>query len=476
MLIGLKTVNVNYTKKGSTYLPGYLPQPSMFGGGNSAGDPEWNGGQNTSSFAPGVPFLLGWQDRHYAERAANKGWITVDTTLNDAYTMSENEKYTFRAVWEPIPDLKINFNAARTQSKSISEYYLYDESSGNFSAESFSESGTFSMTTLTLGTAFFKIGKGTVTTSEAFENMKSYRQTIAHRLANQRAASSVNYDPDAVSSEDSEYPDGYGPNSLEVMIPAFLAAYQDKDPNSVSLSLFPSLKYIRPNWSVSYEGMVSRVPGLNKIMKSLSFEHSYRSIFSIGSYSTNSDFVDEGNGITTARDLSDDFVSYYDISTVSITEAFSPLIGMDITWHSDLSTSFEVNRTRNVSLSLSNNQLTEICGNEYTVGVGYRFSHMDLIIKTKKSQKSFSNDLNLRLDFSYAKSKTTLRQLDEDDNQITAGQGIFSLESYADYRLSEKFQMKVYYDKTINNPYTSSSYRTSTDEFGVSFKFTLSNY
>ena len=105
----------------------------------------------------------------------------------------------------------------------------------------------------------------------------------------------------------------------------------------------------------------------------------------------------------------------------------------------DYTSRAEMRKTRNMTLSFANNQLTEVLSNEYTVGMGYRFTHMDLIIKTKNSQKSYSNDLNLRMDLSYRKNKTVLRKLVENDDQITAGQSTFSIETTADYQLSDRF-------------------------------------
>ncbi len=475
MIIGLRTFNVNYTKSGSSYLPGYLPEPSLFGGGNFSGDANWSGGSNFDrNFAPGLPFMFGWQDRDFAVKAAENGWLTIDSTLNDAYSMNQTERIALRALWEPLPDLRIDITANRSISKNFSEFYNYDYGSGIFAANSYSESGNFSMTTLTLGTAFFKIGKGKVSSSESFENMKEYRQVIARRLANQRGTNG-GYNPGKDNENYPGYPDGYGPNSVEVLVPAFLAAYQNKQPEDVSLSLFPSLKYIRPNWSIRYEGMVSRIPGLNKVMRSLNFQHTYRSTYNVGSYATNLNYIESTDGLSYIRDLANNFVPPYDFNSVNIIEAFNPLINVDVMWLSDLTTRAEINRTRNLNLSMSNNQLTEIIGSEYVLGVGYRFTHMDLIIKTKNSQQSYSNDLNIRADLSYTRNKTILRQLDEDDNQITAGQGNFTIKTYADYRLSDKFEMRVYYDRIINNPYTSLSYRTVNANFGVSFRFTLAN-
>ncbi|WP_303920070.1 cell surface protein SprA [Draconibacterium sediminis] len=474
MVIGVRTFTVNYSKNGGTVLPGFLPEPTLFGTGKFNGDPQWGTQTLDPKLAPGLPFLFGWQDRDFAIKAAENGWLTIDSTLNQPFQIMENERINLRTLWEPLPDLRIDINANRSISKNITEFYNYDTNSGSFVANSYSESGNFSMSTLTLGTAFFKIGKEEVTSSDAFEKMKENRLTIARRLAQQRGTS-AGYDPNAQNQNYPGYPDGYGPNSVEVLVPAFLAAYQGKDPEKVSLGMFPSLKYIRPNWSIRYEGMVSRIPGLNKVMRSLNFQHAYRSSYNVGSYATNLNFIAAEDGYTMVRDLADNFVPAYDFNSVSIVEAFNPLINIDIMWLSDLTTRGDIKRSRNLNLSLSNNQLTEILSNEYTIGLGYRFTRMDLIIKTKNSQQAYSNDLNVRADISYRKTKTILRQLDDDSNQITAGQGNFTLKTYADYRLSDKFEMRVYYDRIINDPFTSLSYRTTNANFGVSFRFTLAN-
>ncbi len=144
-------------------------------------------------------------------------------------------------------------------------------------------------------------------------------------------------------------------------------------------------------------------------------------------------------------------------------------------WVNDFTSRGEIKKSRNLNLSFANNQLTEVLSNEYTVGLGYRFTQMDLIIKTKKSQQAYSNDLNLRADFSLRKNKTILRKLDDNDNQITQGQSAISIKTTADYMLSDRFQMRVFFDKIINNPFTSLSFPTSNTNFGVSFRFTLAN-
>ncbi len=476
VLIGVQSISVTYAKNGGTVLPGYLPEPVLFGAGNYTPDANFFGGQIESNFAPGLPFLMGWQDYGFAEKAAGNGWITTDSTLNRPYMFTQNERFNFRATVEPLPDLRIDITANRSISKNITEFYNYSHASGSFNANSYSEAGNFSMSTLTWGTAFFAIGKGDVHQSDAFENLKTNRVVIAERLAAQRPVDAgYGYAPGKEHPLYPGYPDGYGPNSVEVLVPAFLAAYQNKDPEDIQLGMFPSVKFIRPNWQIRYEGMISKIPGLNKVMRSLNFTHGYRSSYNVGAFVTNLNYIGEEGGISWIRDFSENFVAPYDFNSVSITESFSPLINLDIMWVNDFTTRAEMKRSRNLNLSFANNQLTEIMSNEYTVGLGYRFTQMDLIIKTKKSQQAYSNDLNLRADFSLRKNKTVLRKLDEDDSQITQGQSAITIKTTADYMLSDRFQMRVFFDKIINNPFTSLSFPTSNTNFGVSFRFTLAN-
>lgn len=471
MLTGVRTLSLNYSITGGSVLPGYLPQPVILGTGRYVPDQTLFGKSIGSSMAPGFPFLMGWQDRQFAQNAGERGWITTDPMLNMPFQMNRNERISLRAYIEPLPDLRIDVNADRSISKNISEFYTFDNTSNSFNPNSLTEKGNFSMSVLSWNTAFFAIGREEVPQSEAFDNLKEYRLTIARRLASGRPAN-YGYDPGAVNPA-TGFPDGYGPTSVEVLVPAFLAAYQGLDPEKVSLGMFPSLKYIRPNWRVQYEGMVSRIPKLNNIMKTMNFTHSYRSSYTVGSFLTNLNYMSMEDGFSYIRDIQNNFLPAYEFNSVSINEMFSPLINIDITWMNDLTSRAEIKRSRSIALSFANNQITETLSDEYIVGLGYRFTRMDLILKTKSSQRSYSNDLTLRADLSFRKNKTLLRKIVEEADQVTAGQSAVSIKSTADYMLSDRFQLRVYYDRVINKPLTSVSFNTANTNFGVSFRFTL---
>ncbi len=220
--------------------------------------------------------------------------------------------------------------------------------------------------------------------------------------------------------------------------------------------------------------MVSQIESLKKYVKTLSFSHAYRSSYNVGSFISNLDY-DEGlygDGFSYVRNALGDFTGPYDVGSVSISEQFSPLISLDITWINDFETRAELKSSRNLALSFANNQIMEVLSNEMSFGLGYRFTRMDLIVKTKKSQKAYSNDLNLRADLSFRKNMTILRRIVEESDQLTAGQNNITIKTTADYMLSDRFQLRLYFDKILNHPLIG-SFDTSNTNFGVSFRFTL---
>ncbi len=470
-LMSVRSISISYSSTDGSVLPGFMPKPRFFGIGNYTPDKNMFSDIPEQTSAPGIPFLLGWQDKNFAMKAAQKGWITRDTSLNSPFVMSHSETWNLRADVEPFPDLRIDVNANRTYSERATEFIKMN-SSRQFSPMNRSVGGNFTMSINTMKTAFSKIGGASVPASRAYQNLKDNRLIIANRLAASRISNlAQGYVPAAIDPV-TKFPVGYGPTSPQVMAPAFLAAYTGQSADKVTLDAFPSLKYMRPNWRVTYEGMVSQIEWLKRYVKTLSFSSSYRSSYNVGSFISNLDYAVTSDGFSYARNALGNFVAPNDLNSVSITEQFAPLIDMDITWINDFETRVELKSSRDLALSFSNNQLTEILSNEMAFGIGYRFTKMDLIIKTKKSQKSYSNDLNIRADLSFSKNKTILRKVVEEDNQLTAGQNNVTLKTTADYMLSDRFQLRLYYDRILNKPLVG-SFNTGTTDFGVSFRFTL---
>jgi cell surface protein SprA len=329
------------------------------------------------------------------------------------------------------------------------------------------------MSIISIGSSFEKLGKSAVEESSVWNQFKQNREVIARRLDQSRVSNSnFGYVPGTFNPK-TGFPTGYGPAAQEVLIPAFLAAYSGNSAETVSLTPFPSAKFMMPNWRLQYSGMVNKIKGLKEIMKSMSISHDYRSTYNVGSYISNLNYLTENDGFSYKYDAQMNFLPRYDIATITINETFNPLFDVDITWLNNLTTRFEYRKSRNIMLSLTNNQAMEQFNNEASLGLGYRLENLKMFIKTKNSQKTLNNDINIRADVTYGKNKTLIRKLIEENNQTTAGQESFSIKFSADYNLSEVFIVRLFYDRILNSPFISNSYRTTNSNFGVSFRFTL---
>ena len=462
-ITGLKNISISYSQSGGTYLMGYLPQTDIFG---------INTGKINSSFtnAPGIPFILGYQDKNFV-RNMNEDWLTKDPAFSNPYTMTKSENFTIRSTFEPFRGFRVDLTATRTYAENMSEYFIYETDSFRF--DNRMTTGNYSISFISIGSAFESISSDNNYYSAHFEDFKKYRKIIATRLFKKRIQeSAIGFDESMQQVSEEGYPYGYGPTSSEVLIPAFLAAYGNKNPRNVTLETFPGLLSMLPNWKITFDGL-SRIEFFKKHFKSIDVSHSYRSTYNIGNFTTNFNYVDETSGLDFIKDYQNNFIPMFQINTVSIREDFTPLIKFDMTWQNSLLTRFEIKKSRTLALSLSNNQLTETRNGEYVIGAGYRFKEVPLDISGRK----YESDLNLRFDLSVRDNKTLIRHLalltEDEVDQITTGQRVIKISTTADYALSTRFNVQFFFDRTLNKPYTSRSFLTADTNVGFSIRFTL---
>ena len=80
----------------------------------------------------------------------------------------------------------------------------------------------------------------------------------------------------------------------------------------------------------------------------------------------------------------------------------------------------------------------------------------------------------MRFDFSIRNQSTLSRDIPTALSQATGGNKALAISFSADYALSRMLTLTAYYDRQTNNPLlTSSSYPTTTQDFGISLKFIL---
>lgn len=231
-------------------------------------------------------------------------------------------------------------------------------------------------------------------------------------------------------------------------------------------ALFEPIKKLRvnltSNWRVVYTGLID-FAFMKKVFKSISVNHNYICKYNIGSFVSNLKYAED------ARDLQDNWMSLFDVNLVSINEQFNPLISMDMVWANNLTTHWDINRRRDVSLSLVNAQLSETSGNEIVLGLGYRFGNLPIFLKSKQ----LNNDINVQFDFSIRKNNTIIRRITENVDQLTAGEKVMSIKVSADYTFNNRLNLRLFYDRKVDTPYLSLSYPTTNTNFGLSIRYTL---
>ena len=475
----VRNVSFNYRSSYQLTLPGFTP---------SIGDAF--GQKKVGSMAPGLDFAFGLVDDDYIGKARENDWLLRNDSVATPATTSKTENLQLRMTLEPVKDLKIDLSAVRTQTTQKSIQYMYEGTPTT-------QSGSFQMSTISLSTAFEGMGDANSgyrsKTFEKFVNsLAGYRDRVEAQYAGTvyPAGSALSGGKfDASRTPVNQY-------SGDVMIPAFLNAYTSMGGNS--LSLFPALSRLLPNWTVRYSGL-GRLPWFRDHFKSVNINHSYKSIFAVGSYNSYSTYQEYMNGLGFINDASTGNPSpssMFNISQVSINEAFSPLLGMDVTFNNNMTLKGEYRQTRVLNLSMTSVQLNEALSKDWVIGMGYRINNFSLFeggarklkVKTgagnKKDNRNASSnsqqmrgtnhDLNLRLDFSFRKQAAIVRDIATMTSSASSGNNALKLSFSADYTFSKLLTMSFYYDRQTNTPLlSSSSYPTTTQDFGLSIKFSL---
>ena len=476
----VRNVSINYRSSYQLTLPGFTP---------NVGDAF--GQKKVGQMAPGLDFAFGMVGDDYIEKARNNDWLLCNDSIATPATTSKTDNLTLRATLEPVKDFKIDLSATRTKTTQKSIQYMYEGTPTT-------QSGAFQMTTISLGSAFEGMGNANSgyrsKTFEKFVNsLAGFRDRVEAQYAGTvypAGSALAGGKFDASRTPVNQY-------SSDVMIPAFLKAYTSMGGNS--LSVFPALSRMLPNWTIRYSGL-GRLPWFNEHFKSVNINHSYKSVFAVGSYNSYSTFQEYMNGLGFVSDATTGNPSpssMFNISQVSINESFSPLLGMDVTFNNNMTVKAEYRQTRVLNLSMTSVQLNEALSKDWVIGMGYRINNFDVFgwgakasrskskggnknaanknaSTTKTVQNGTNHDLNLRLDFSFRKQAAIVRDIASMVSSASSGNNALKLSFSADYTFSKLLTMSFYYDRQTNTPLlSSSSYPTTTQDFGLSIKFSL---
>jgi cell surface protein SprA len=219
----------------------------------------------------------------------------------------------------------------------------------------------------------------------------------------------------------------------------------------------------------------------NEYGKKYAREHGYKSVYAVGSYSTYATYMEYTKGIGFVNSTSTGMPvpsGRYNIGAVSINESFSPLIGVDVTTNNNITVGGKFIQSRVLNLSITAIQLVETYTQEIAMNFGYKIMNFNMFNGGKKASKSKNDskggDKNLRADFSFKNSSSICRSIDKGTTQATSGNKSFNYSFTADYAYSKMLTFSFYFDRQKTIPLISTnSYPTTTTDFGVSMKFSL---
>ena len=438
VLMSVRSINFNYSINNGTLLPGFNPRPQYVGN-------DWD--QN----APGIPFLLGWQN-DIRPIAAQNGWLTTDTTLNSLYMTNHSENMVAQATLEPLKGLRINIDMDRRLTSGHQEVYRMMQD-GTFQSLSPIDNGSFSMSFFSWPTALS--AKWNEKKTAAYQQFEDNRYTISQRLSTSGAKDTFYW--------------GYSKTSQQVIIPAFIAAYTGKNASSIGTDLFPKTPGL--NWRISYTGL-SNLEFLKDYIRNISINHAYNSTYNISNYSSSLEY-----NPNQVEEQGKDIIPKYRVQQISFTEQLSPLIGIDISWANNWTTTFEYRTNRTVAFSFSNFQTSEIRGKDFTIGVGYRAKEVKLPFKLNHKKAFLEHELTVRVDVSIKNNISTIIKLDqgliEQSTQDVGGSRVIAIKHTIDYELSKNLKLKIFFNRNVNKPVISTSYPTAFTNIGFSLVYTL---
>lgn len=466
-LMMIRRANFQYTKTDGMYLPGFAPEiGNWFGQGSTA-----------AGRAPGWGFAFGDVRRSFINDVADRGWLIYNADNITPAMINASTQVTGSVQLEPLPGFKIDLSANYIDSRDTEIRYMYEGMPET-------RSGNYSITTIGLGGFLRGVGnakKGYK--SDVFQEMLDNRDIIAGRIQERYTGQIY---PDAGFLSETNYKNteynpnngAIGLNSGDVIIPAFIAAYTNKNPQKVGLTAFPSLGTMLPNWRISYDGL-TKLPAVSKHFKSFTLQHRYNCVYNVGSYTSYLNYVNAGIGgdlgyVRNTETGAPIPSMGYEIASVTLTESFNPLFGVDATLLNNITAGTKFSKNRTINLNVTAYQLVEAHTNDVTISLGYKYAEFNKILKIKK-KNDFSSDLTVRMDYTYRKALSLIRKLEDGYTQATQGTISQMFQFSADYAISRKVTLRGFYDLQINEPLVSSSaFPTSNSNYGVSIQISLS--
>jgi cell surface protein SprA len=166
------------------------------------------------------------------------------------------------------------------------------------------------------------------------------------------------------------------------------------------------------------------------------------------------------------------------VPNITISEQFAPLIDIDMQFVNQLQVKVGYSKSRQLSLSLIDYQMSENRSTEFVFGLGFRKRGVPLPFKIQVMGKNgltnkLENDMTFRLDVSFRDDATTNSYLDQNAAVPVGGQQVIAISPSLDYVVNNRINLKLYFDERRTVPKISSSPPVTTTRAGVSIRISL---
>ncbi len=481
-LLLLRSARFNFTERLGTIVPGFTPQAELMGLGPNFDAPGWG-------FVAGLqPNIRTLREDQYGSSEdwlfRNRRWFSQSVFVNQQVVQEYTQNIDARATLEPFRDFRIDLELTKAFQETHSEYFKVLEAGGEFQHTVPQDIGSMTISYMALNTLFRDSREDILTLFRSFENN---RVIISQRLGT-----------DQHSNEDlaqQGYTDGYGRTQQDVLIPAFLSAYTDEDPNVTKLNVFDQQPM--PNWRLTYNGL-SRLPLFKDIFQNFSLTHGYKSTLTVSRFNTGLDFLrtrDQG----AFNELNGNFYPRLEIPEIAIQEGFQPLLAVNATLVNGMSFNFDYKKSRTLAMSFISNQLSETQVEEIVFGFGYLMRGINIGFLTGQKNKQRNqreqqpqqqpgnqrqparpgggqlqnNDLDIQFNFSLRDDVTFNHLLDQGIIEPTRGNYQLSFSPSAEYKLNQQLSLRLFFDYRRNVPKTSAGFPRTDAAGGVVVRFQL---
>ncbi len=458
-LLSLRSIKATYKETFSTFVPGFMDEAELLGLSSGFSSPGL-------AFAAGLQPNLGTKgDNSSNWLTDNQAWFNPSVNFNDQISQTRQQNIDLRIALEPFKDLDIDIDFKKSYRNDQTQVFKNKEVSINpedfeFNQLAHYNIGSFEVSNMGLNTLFR-------------DNLELYAEFQNERLnVSQSLGDTIGH-----SESWPNYAPGYGPNSYDVAIPAFLSTYVGIDParfNADSITIVDEVEKLsflpKPNWTIKYDGL-SKMEMFKDIFTSFSINHSYKGSMQVNRFNTTLEY--DSNDPTQISPVNDNYYSRIQIPNIVLSDQFSPLIGVSLKTKNDITFDVEWRKSRQMALALE--ELREQRNSEFRIGFGYTIKNFRSGKSKKKKRKRGQQDeteedkkgslasggrnsrggvnnnrgktLTMNFDFSITDSEELIYEVGQGaPPEPNSGQRTIQIAPSVDYDVNENLTMRFFFD------------------------------